>query len=98
MHSIHASLMAMLVSFIIFYLIIYFTKPSWVMHTTKKGVVVLRQDKVLLWSTLGALFTALAVSIFYPEDKKYAMKKKWGMASCGAKGYRMTDADNATLM
>jgi hypothetical protein len=86
MNDIHASLIAMAASFVLVYVILYFTKPSWVMHT-KNGKTELRQDKLLLWSSLAAMFTALCVAIFYPDHKREgastASSRSYGMGSCG---------------
>lgn len=93
--SINASLIAMVLSFIAYYGILYYAKPSWVMHTDKTGKTVLRQDKLLLWSGLGSLVTAVIVATLYPTDKKGSsaplarsgsLAMKYNMGSCGAGG------------
>ncbi len=107
MKDIHASLIAMAASFVLVYIILYYTKPSWVMHT-KNGKTELRQDKLILWSALASVFTALVVAIFYPDRKRmegglksFAMKScGYGMKSCGMP-YRFSKryaADNAMLL
>lgn len=101
MKDIHASLMAMAASFVLVYVILYYTKPSWVMHT-KNGKTELRQDKLLLWSAFASIFTALLVVIFYPDHKRsYGMKTcGYNMKTCGMpyRFGRRNGADNAMLL
>lgn len=72
MDSVTLSLLSVLLSFPVFYIGLYLTKPYFVLKKhPKNDTQVISINKIILWSTLLSLITGLLIAMYekYQENK-----------------------------